>query len=99
MIPISPIIKPIIIHLVILAHSESHIVNNAINKGTSAAIIAARPLLIYCSDHVSEPLAIHNNKIPCNEIIFSSFHAGNLYPFNKKKLTKITPEENCLTPD
>ena len=97
--PMNPINKPAAIHLVILAYFEIQTLNNAINNGTNAAIMDARPPLIYCNDHVSEPLEMHNNKIPWNDIFLSSCHSGNFFPFNKKKLTNIKPEANCRTPD
>ena len=85
---------PMIIHLEIFAHWESQIVKIVINNGTRAAMIAARPLLIYSSDQVSKPLAMHNNNIPCKEIFFRVSQAGKEYPLTKKKLTNINPDVN-----
>ena len=45
--PAKPINKPTIIHLEILAHFESQILNNAMNSGTSEAMIAASPMEVY----------------------------------------------------
>ena len=92
-------IKPASIHLVILAHLDSHTVNNAMNSGTNAAMMAANPPLIYSTDQVSKPLEIHKRKILWIEILFSTFHLGMEYPFNKKKLTNIDPEINWRRPD
>ena len=97
--PASPVTNPSIIHLVIFAHFVSRIVNSVINNGTRAAMIAAKPLLIYSMDQVRNPLAMHNNKIPCKEICFISLHVGKLYPFNKKNPTNINPDKNWRTPE
>src|SRR5204863_1206478 len=97
--PPNPMSIPMIIHFVTFVQRDSQIVKMVINKGTNAAMIAANPLLIYSSDQVSKPLATHNSNMPCKEIFFSASHPGIEYPRAKKKLTKINPEENCLTPE
>jgi len=54
------------------------------NKGTKAAMIAANPPLIYSTDQVSRPLAIHNKKILCTDIFFNISLLGILYPLSRK---------------
>ena len=94
MTPANPSMSPAIIHLVIFVQDDNHTLNNTINNGTSATMIAANPPLIYCMAQVSNPFAIHKRKIPWIDILFSSFKEGSLYPFNKKKLTNKNPEMN-----
>src|SRR5437773_12022238 len=96
--PPKPMSIPMIIHLVIFVQRESQRVKMVMNNGTNAAIMAAKPLLMYSSDQVSSPFAIHNNKIPCNEIFFNASQLGNEYSFSKKKVTNIELYRNCLTP-
>ncbi len=43
------------------------------NKGTNAAMIAASPPLIYSTDQVSNPLAIHNNENTLYRNLFQNF--------------------------
>jgi hypothetical protein len=74
--PAKPTNIPMTIHLVIFAQRESQIVKMGDEQGYHRRNDRRQAAADILNDHVSNPFAIHSNRMPWKEIFFNASQPG-----------------------